>query len=368
MNKTYINDFKPFSFRFYQSVERFFVEETPLYSHSKTKKGEWLLLKVKKQDLSTWRLISILQRATGASEREIGYAGLKDKSATAIQYFTIPRRYEKSLKNIQTNRIEILENGFCRSPLKIGELQSNHFRIFIDKITPSEAKRLIAKAKSFETLGIPNYFGYQRFGEDGKSWEQGKEIALSGKRIKGSRERLLVTAWQSYLFNQWLSSRVKYSQIISTQEQTQASQTLQWPIELIKNLKEQPQFFKLFHGDLLHKTSSKKHLFNSKNPLKDAQEFYKKRLNVTGLLPGSSVWRSRADARHLEAPFDDEELDTLSGDRRDAWIWPKDIKGEVVAQDNGLFLEFTLPAGSYATTLLEALRQCSLTPQDREYR
>jgi len=357
---THIGGFKPFSFRFYQSVERFQVEEIPLVSA--TGRGEWLRLKIRKRDLSTWRLLSVLQKATGAQEREIGYAGLKDKAATTIQYFTLPARYEKGLKNLKTERIELLEVQQDRYPLKVGALRGNRFRILIDRITPVEAERLIAQAKEFESSGIPNYFGYQRFGEDGRSWEQGREIAQSGKRLKGSREKLLVAAWQSHLFNRWLSERVRASQIIRAQSEAEAAQSLQWPRELIQALRTQPNFFKLFQGDLLHRVPDGQKLFSSRDPLQDAQAFAQKRLTVTGLLPGGRVWRARSDARHLEAPWDDEELTALPGDRRDAWIWPEDLNGKILPQDEALELEFTLPSGAYATTLLEELAQRSLAP------
>ncbi len=361
MQPTLIEGFKPFSFRFYQSVERFRVEEIPL--HPPTGRGEYLRLKILKRDLSTWRLLSVLQKATGAQERQIGYAGLKDKAATAIQYFTLPLRYEKELKNLKTERIELLEVSRDRSPLKMGALRGNRFRILLDRITPSEAQRLIGQAKVFESSGIPNYFGYQRFGEDGRSWEQGRQIAQSGKRLKGSREKLLVAAWQSHLFNRWLSERVRASQIIRAQSEVEAAKNLQWPRELIQALRTQPGFFKLFQGDLLRKVPDGKKLFGCRDPLQDAQAFARKRLTVTGLLPGAKVWRARSDARHLEAPWDDEELTALPGDRRDAWIWPEDLSGKILPDQEALELEFTLPPGAYATTLLEELAQRSLAPK-----
>ncbi|ADV46478.1 tRNA pseudouridine(13) synthase TruD [Nitratifractor salsuginis] len=360
MNHTYAGDFAPFSFRFFQSVERFYVEEIPLAPA--TGRGEYLLLKLRKQDLSTSRLLNILSAATGASEREIGYAGLKDKAATTIQYFTLPIRYEKGLKNLKTERVELLQKQRTRHPLKTGALLGNRFRIFLDRIDEKEAARLLDEARKMEEFGLPNYFGYQRFGEDGLAWEQGRAIAHSGKRLKGSRERLLVAAWQSRLFNQWLSRRVAASRLIRERSIRDASHKLQWPLELVEALKKQPQFFKLFGGDLLRDRKTQK-LFSCKDPLASSRPFKEKRVTVTGLLPGAKVWRARQDARHLEAPYDDEELTALPGDRRDAWIWPGDVGGEYDKKRRGLWLEFTLPPGAYATTLLEELAQHPLAPE-----
>jgi tRNA pseudouridine13 synthase len=362
MNLTYAGDFAPFSFRFSQSVDRFHVEEIPLTPA--TGRGEYLLLKLRKRDLSTSRLLNILSAATGASEREIGYAGLKDKAATTIQYFTLPIRYEKGLKNLKTERVDLLESGRTRHPLKTGALRGNRFRILLERIDEKAANRLQEEAKRMEQKGLPNYFGYQRFGEDGLAWEQGRAIAQSGKRLKGSRERLLVAAWQSRLFNEWLSRRVAASRLIKERSVHEAARELQWPRELIDALKKQPQFFKLFGGEILRLTVTGR-LLTSRDPLADARRFEEKRLTVTGLLPGAKVWRARGDARHLEAPYDDEELTALPGDRRDAWIRPEDVGGEYDKARQGLWLEFTLPSGAYATTLLEELAQRPLAPRPK---
>ena len=69
--------------------------------------------------MSTWKLIHVLSKATGLNERDIGYAGLKDKSATAIQYISIPKQSERDLKNLTTEKIEILEKTYNKAPIKI---------------------------------------------------------------------------------------------------------------------------------------------------------------------------------------------------------------------------------------------------------
>ncbi|MDQ7085718.1 MAG: tRNA pseudouridine(13) synthase TruD [Sulfurovum sp.] len=206
--KHYAYTHSPLAFDFKQTVERFFVEEIPLYRF--TGKGNYLILKIAKNDMSTWKLISVLAKATGLAERDIGYAGLKDKNATTIQYISLPKQVEKDLnQNLSTPRIEILERSYHKSPIKIGHLKGNRFSIILEDISPQDATFFHTTAVKMQKEGIPNYYGYQRFGEDSRSYLQGKEIAHSGKRLKGSKEKLLVSAYQSYLYNQWLSERVK---------------------------------------------------------------------------------------------------------------------------------------------------------------
>jgi tRNA pseudouridine13 synthase len=210
--------------------------------------------------------------------------------------------------------------------------------------------------------GIPNYFGYQRFGEDGKSWQQGQEIAHSGKRLKGAKEKLLVSAYQSHLFNQWLSQRVNLSKVIIENELDKATQILSYPLPLIKELVKQPQFFKLFLGESLMQYPYGKQSY-CKEMLHAAQRFERGEVAPTGLLSGDKAPRAHADARHLEQPHDDEELTSLRGDRRLAWIWPEHFSTEYISETQTLTVRFDLPRGCYATTLLEEIGKHSLKPE-----
>jgi len=358
--KTFAYNHDPIPFDFQQSVERFFVEEIPLFKASN--KGEYLLLEIKKYDLSTWRLLNIFKEATGADDREIGYAGLKDKNATTLQRISLPKKYEKLLKNITTERIEILHKSYNRLPLKVGQLKGNRFKIILKEISSKDAERFSKTGKTMQEKGIPNYFGYQRFGEDGKSWQQGKEIAHSGKRLKGAKEKLLVSAYQSYLFNRWLSQRVSLSKIINENGLEQAAQTLKYPLPLIKELGKQPQFFKLFLGEALMQYPSGKQS-HCKEMYHTALRFQKKEISPTGLLAGDKVSRAYADAAHLEEPHDDDELTSMRGDRRFAWIWPEDFDSHYDSASRSLTVRFTLPKGSYATAFLEEIGKHSLRPE-----
>ncbi len=356
--KTYAYRHDPLQFDFKQTIERFFVEEIPLYTP--TGKGNYLYLKIKKTDMSTWKLITVLAKATGLEERDIGYAGLKDKNATTIQYISLPREYERELnKNLTTDKIEILERSYNKSAIKIGHIKGNRFSILLYDISPNDAKFFTTTAKKMQVDGIPNYYGYQRFGEDNRSYLQGKDIAHSGKRLKGSKEKLLVSAYQSYLYNRWLSRRIKISTDIDKLTPEQASQKLEFPLALTKVLAKQPQFFKLFIGDIVtdypYGKSKTIHDLNS-----NAKLMKQGKVSPTGLLCGASVNRAKADAYYLEEEFDDKELTSLKGDRRFAWIWPKGVETSYDINKKTLKVEFILPKGSYATTLLEEIGKFSL--------
>ena len=362
--KIYAYNHIPLQFDFKQTIERFFVEEIPLYNSTGT--GNFLILKIKKTDMSTWKLITVLAKATGLQERDISYAGLKDKNATTIQYVSLPKQREKELnKNLTTEKIEILERTYNKAPIKIGHLKGNRFSIVLHHINEKDAKFFNTTAKMMHSKGIPNYYGYQRFGEDSRSYLQGKEIAHSGKKLKGSKEKLLVSAYQSHLFNKWLGQRVKLSTIIDSNKAETAAKKLQYPLELVKVLAKQPQLFKLFIGDIIMPYPYGKTNF-VKDMHQSAQAFELKKIAPTGLLCGANALRAKSDAYYLEEEYDDTELSSLKGDRRFAWIWPKEVETKYDNEAKKLTVDFYLPKGSYATTFLEEIGKFSLKEEKRD--
>lgn len=364
MNKTYAYNHEPIPFNFAQTVERFFVEEVPLFSFST--KGAYLILKIKKSNMSTFKLITVLAKATKLDQRDIGYAGLKDKNATTVQYISIPKNVEEEvIKNLTTEKIEILEKKYSKFPIKVGQLKGNNFSIILKNVSLIQKDQIEKVAKKMSQEGIPNYYGYQRFGEDAKSYLQGKEIAHSGKKLKGAKEKLLVSAYQSYLFNEWLSHRVYLSKVVNENEVSKASKTLAYPIELIKVLKQQPQFFKLFIGEEMQSYPYGKSHYLQKFD-QEVKKFQQQKFSPTGLLVGMKAKKSMGDARYLEEQFEDDELYSLKGDRRYAWIFPKEIDVHYYADKEALRINFYLPKGAYATTFLEEIGKFSLKPKIAE--
>jgi len=363
MKKTYAYNHQPINFDFAQTIERFFVEEIPLFKFAD--KGSNLILKIKKTDMSTFKLITVIAKATNLEQRDIGYAGLKDKNATTIQYISIPKQYERDvIKNLTTEKIEILETKYSKFPIKVGQLKGNKFSIVLHDVDLKSKEKIEEVAKEMIQKGIPNYYGYQRFGEDSKSYEQGKEIAHSGKKLKGAKEKLLVSAYQSFLYNAWLSERIKISKIINKNSPEDASNILEYPKELVTVLAKQPHFFKLFIGD-----DMQNYPYGKSYPLQDFQrgskEFIAQKSSPTGLLVGFKVKRALSDARALEEGFDDDELYALKGDRRYAWIFPKELKLDYNISKKSLTIQFYLPKGAYATTFLEEIAKRALKPKDR---
>jgi tRNA pseudouridine13 synthase len=299
-------------FGFRQSIETFFVEE--IIPHRPAKSGRYAIIKIQKEGLSTWELADILRRYA----RGVTYAGLKDKHATTIQHFGIDGRDLSAILALKPSRWRILGHFKSKRALRVGDLAANRFRIFLRGAPLKETQRCLEKLAK---AGVPNYFGYQRFGKDGLA--QAKEYIEGEYEPRDPKKASFLAAiYQSDLFNRWLEERVAMSE----------------------------GQFKELAGEVYRRGA--RHYISSK-PL------YEKSSVPTGLLPGSGVVRARLEARRIEERYDAHIH--ARGARRDAVIYPKEISVE--RGSGGVWVAFSLPKGSYATIVLENLLGRELGPK-----
>jgi len=358
--RIFLQSHQPIKFTFKQNRYDFIVEELPIrFSNS----GNFMVLKIQKEYTSTWDLIHHISNKLNIKQNTIGYAGLKDKNSTSIQYISIPIGKSRDFKDINSKLIKVLETYQHNKQLQLGDLVANRFSITLKDVEQDDIVQIYRVISQIQKNGMPNYFGYQRFGEDSKSYQQGEKIAKSGKRLKGAKEKLLVSAYQSHLFNSWLNQRVNLSSTISNLSVEDASKVLSYPEPLVKALAKEPQFFKLFIGDMMMPYPYGKFEY-VKDMHYSSKLFSEGKISPTGLICGSHSKRSASDAYHLEEPFDDSELNALKGDRRFAWIWPEDVTTKYNETKKELTVKFYLPKGSYATTFLEEIGKCELRPSE----
>lgn len=374
MNKTYSLSHSPIDFYFSQNPRDFIVREVPLYDF--TNEGEHHILQVRKKGLNTLEMIKIISSILGIKSSEIGYSGLKDKNAMTTQYISINKKFTQNLESkltlLEEKNIKILSSTYHNNKLKIGHLKGNSFFIRLKKVTPSNFEKISSVLKIIEKKGLPNYFGYQRFGKDGDNFLEGQKIVKGELRLKNRKMNdFLISAYQSFLFNEWLSFRIKISRIFDGFEPAEILEAFNmeeilFPCdkkislenlkmlskEEIKAIKNQPCFFKLFRGDMMHHYPYGK-LFEFAQE-SDIERFVQKSITPTGLLGGKKATMANHIAGNIEKCFDDE-LIKCSGARRFAWIWPEDVKFHYIQEEAWLELEFFLPKGSYATTLIEEI-------------
>jgi tRNA pseudouridine13 synthase len=357
LQREYFLNHSPIEFAFVQNSKDFTVSEIPLYEFDG--EGEHLILQVRKRNLTTWDMVRIISKEYGIDSRDIGYAGLKDKNAMTVQYISIPKKFEKNLENFEEENIKILSRTYHKNKIKIGHLKGNRFFVRLKKVTPTEANRIKSIVKQLRKTGIPNYFGYQRFGMEGTNYLVGKEIAEGKSKIRDrNKKRLFLNSYQSYLFNNWLSERIRVSRVISSFKDSELREALKiagYDFEDVEYLQKQEQPFKIFRGDVqLHYPFGRAFRTEADEVEKDIERFGAKDISPSGLLPGNRVMTAENDALQIEKKYS-VDISKQGGERRYAWIYPEDIEVKYRESDFWFELNFTLIKGSYATTFIEEI-------------
>ena len=351
MDRFYSLGHSSIDFRFKQSPRDFVVEEIPLYEFSG--EGEHLVLFIRKKNLATTDMIRIIAQHLGIKDREIGYAGLKDKHAMTKQYISIHKSLEEKLESFSHDGIKIVSKTYHNKKIKIGHLKGNRFYIKVKKVNPTSAKKIDEALKNITDFGMPNFFGYQRFGNDGTNHIDGEKIAKGEKRERNPRVRkFLINAYQSHLFNLWLSRRLEINSLVNNFEAKEIESLLNMANNEVVKLKEQKHPFKLISGDIMEHYPHGR-LFNFNGEEEDIERFNNRNISITGLLCGSKVKSSEGLAGIIEKEYNDTI--NVDGARRYAWVFPTEIEGRFNQIEAQYEFNFTLPKGSYATVLLEEI-------------
>ena len=341
------------NFIFNPSSRDFIVDEIPLYEF--TGEGEHLILHVRKKDMTTWEMVSAIAKYCKIKQRDIGYAGLKDKHAMTMQYISVlAKDNEEILKTFNHDKIKILATYRHNNKIRIGHLKGNHFKVRLKKVLGVQKDKLDSVLKWIKTNGVPNYFGNQRFGNHGDNWKDGKKISEGTLKMRDKKKRtFLLNAYQSHLFNQWLSKRIELSMLLESFSQNDAEKVLNLPKGSLNGTKEQPHFFKLLEGDLMmHYPFGR--VFELEDLETEAKRFLEFDIAPSGLLAGKRVSRTTKTSELIEKNYDIEIAE--NGARRYAWIKVTEIKKTYVEEKAHYELEFSLPKGCYATNVLDVLR------------
>jgi tRNA pseudouridine13 synthase len=189
--------------------EDFHVEEQLSFEPSGT--GPHWLLRVEKRTANTRWVAAEIARLAGVPARDVGYAGLKDRHAVAVQWFSVPNlgRSAESWLDVRTAEFKVLEARANLRKLKVGALSGNRFRIRLRNATWS-SEQLDLKLDALRAHGAPNYFGPQRFGRDGYNLDRVAAWVQSGIAPRGRAERnFTLSAARSLVFNAVLARRVE---------------------------------------------------------------------------------------------------------------------------------------------------------------
>lgn len=312
-------------------AEDFIVYES--LSFQPSGEGEHVFLKIQKTGENTDYVARQLARFANVRQRDIGYAGLKDRHAVTTQWFSVwlPGKSEPDWTAFATNNMKALHTIRHARKLKRGVLSGNRFEITIRDWQGDQVKA-IEQLKSIKANGIANYYGEQRFGNQGQNVN--KALAMfRGEKVKREQRSLYLSAARSYLFNQILSNRVA----AGNWDQALAGDTY-----------------------MFDRTNS---CFKSQLP--DAEILRRleaKTIHPSGVLWGKGEIDVSADALAIEQKVIDgyDELaqglvaDGVEKARRALRTNMDNLEWQFSSQTT-LQLSFTLPAGSYATSVLREI-------------
>ncbi len=171
--------------------------------------GEHAFLLVEKQGLNTEQVAEALARFAGVPRSRISYAGLKDRQAVARQWFSVhlPGR-ELPWKECRGEKFKALSLSRNRRKLKRGALRGNRFRVRVREIQ-GEREGLTKILTAIAAQGLANYFGPQRFGYVGSNLAQAEAWFRQGGRIGRHLRGLYLSAARAFLFNQVLAVRIE---------------------------------------------------------------------------------------------------------------------------------------------------------------
>lgn len=313
--------------------EDFEVEEVPAYLPSGS--GEHVFAWIEKRGVSTKDAVARLCDAVGVDSSGAGWAGLKDKHAVTRQWVSLSGTSPDAVLGAEVDGVRVLEAALHGNKLRTGHLRGNRFTIRIREFDPSRIDDARTALSEIERVGLPNFYGEQRFGRDGDnaaraaSWVRG-EARAPKRRF---RRKLEISALQAELFNRAVAYRVKTSTL----------------------------------GQISKGDVAKKHDTGGLFVVDDVEEAQARAdawlLSPTGPMFGPSMRWPEGKPLERERRLLEESgltLDQLArwkriapGSRRLIRVPVPEVACSV--SDRTLQLDFTLPAGSYATILTREL-------------
>lgn len=310
--------------------EDFIVEEVLGFEPSG--QGEHLFLAIEKRGANTVWVAQQLARWAGVPEHAVGYAGLKDRHALTRQAFTVhlPGREAPALETLAIEGVGVLAAGRHARKLPRGALRGNRFRLTLRDVC-GEPDAIARRLAEIAARGVPNRFGAQRFGRDAGNLDAAREM-FAGRRVSREKRSILLSAARSALFNRILDARIR-----------------------------QDAWDRALPGEVFMLDGS--HSVFGPQACDDALDARLAAFDIhpTGALWGAGEPRSAAAVRAIEdaaAATDSALADGLvrAGLRQERRALRVPLRGlEWFLEGDVLSLTFELPAGSYATAVLDAL-------------
>ncbi len=311
----------------------FFVEEKLGFTLSED--GEHVFLLVEKTEQNTTVIAERLAGFAKVLPRSIGYAGLKDRNAVTRQWFSVqlPKVEAADWGQLNSEDLTILEVSRHHKKLRKGALQQNVFKLLLRDVEGDQSK-IDNRLSWISEHGVPNYFGPQRFGRYGDNvnqavaWLVGKKKS-PGRHLKG----IYLSSIRSFLFNEILALRVR-NQV--------------WN--------------KAVAGDVLMLNGSHSCFLATEKTDDLQQRLQQQDVHPAAILYGQDGLECAADARQIQQQILNQYpmLVTALEDMKMKIAWRSmrllvaDLQWQWMDRKQ-LLLSFSLPPGSYATSVLAEL-------------
>ena len=182
--------------------------------------GEHVWVFIRKTGINTAEAAQRLARAAGVSIRDVSWSGLKDRLGVCRQWLSLqlPGRATPDFSSALSAELQIERIERNSRKLRRGSHHSNAFVIRLRNLQVLDVAMDFKTAWStfeqglqrVQQLGVPNYFGEQRFGFD--NINKAQAWFLKQYRPQNPVERgLLLSAARAAIFNAVLSERVSYA-------------------------------------------------------------------------------------------------------------------------------------------------------------
>jgi tRNA pseudouridine13 synthase len=312
----------------------FRVEEIPAYEASG--EGEHLFVQFEKRSITTPDAVRAIANALQVDFRSCGWAGLKDRHAVTVQTASFPRGNAERAQSLELPNIRVLSARLHRNKLKSGHLHGNRFQIRVRDCVPEAWDIAQSVMEKLRTVGVPNYYGTQRFGREGDNAIRGRRWLLGEDPAPrdGFLRKMYVSALQSELFNQYVAERLNDGLLD-----------------------------RYVQGDLAVRHPSDK-VF-AIEPDEAEVTYREQHCSATGPMFGTAMRWPADQARERE-----ERLLSASGITLEHFKRARDLgegsrravricldRLDVRKEGSDLILAFSLPAGGYATAVLREFRK-----------
>lgn len=301
----------------------------PLSGH-----GEHLMVRIRKTGENTSFVANELAKACSVKSKDVGWAGLKDRHAVTEQWLSVHLPHGETPDFApflaQYPSIEILEITRHHKKLRPGDLQGNQFTLTLSEV--SDMAAVLPRLQRIAETGVPNYFGAQRFGNEGNNVEEARRWGRENVRTRNQNKRsLYLSAARSWIFNQIVSERIK-----------------------------QGLFEQFIEGDIAL-LNGESHCVEAAQLATFNQQLATNSVQISAALAGDNALPTQAAALALEQPQLDAEPDLMAlirgnrmrHERRPIALKAQDLRWEV--EGDQLTLHFSLEAGCFATAIVREL-------------